>query len=521
MNHSALRPWRWLSSAAHAGASRAQRARAPRRPLLVIALLVALPHSAAAQIPAAEYAARRDRLAARLADGVLLVMGAPEPTQDYLPFHQTASMRYLTGIEEAGAALVMVKRGDTVRPMLFVQSRDPRTETWSGIRMGAEGAQRLTGVPAQSISRLAPVLDSLLGRGGVLQVAGDFSLQGDPELPASFEQQYLTRLRERHPEVTVRDVTSQVRQMRATKSDAELELIRKAVLITVEAHKDAMRLIEPGMNEFEVQALIEYTFRRYGAERPAFASIVGSGPNSTVLHYNRNDRFMRAGDVVVMDIGASYAGYAADVTRTVPVSGTFSPEQREIYRVVRDAQAAAERAAQPGATWAVVNQAATEALAEGLARIGLIESPTATYDCGRRQCPQLGLFYFHGLGHGIGLHVHDPEQAHGDTPGGIRRGSAFSIEPGIYVRANVLDLVPDTPGNRQLITKLRPLVTRFANIGVRIEDDYIVGERGIEWISRAPREIEEIEALMREPYRGPHERKSEMVEWYRGGRPPR
>ena len=489
--------------------------------LLLLAGLLAMPPVAAAQIPAAEYAARREQLAARLADGVLLVMGAPEPTQDYLPFHQTPALRYLTGIEEAGAALVMVKRGETVRSMVFVQPRDPRTETWSGIRMGAEGAQRLTGVPAQPSSRLAPVLDSLLGSGGVLQVAGDFSLRGEPQPPVSFEQQYVTRLRERHPEVTIRDVTPQLRRMRSTKSDAELELIRRAVLITVEAHKDVMRLLEPGMNEFEAQALIEYTFRRYGAERPAFASIVGSGPNSTVLHYNSNDRFMRAGEVVVMDIGASYEGYAADVTRTVPVSGTFSPEQREIYRVVRDAQAAAERAAQPGATWAAVNQAATRALAEGLARIGLIESPTATYDCEGQQCPQLGLFYFHGLGHGIGLDVHDPEQAQSDAQGGIRRGSAFTIEPGIYVRANVLDLVPDTPRNRQLITKLRPLVARFANIGVRIEDDYIVTERGVEWISRAPREIEEIEATMREPYRGPHERKAEMVEWYRSGRPPR
>ena len=487
----------------------------------LVGLLAAVSSIAAAQVPAAEYAQRRDRLASRMPDGVLLVLGAPEPTQDYLPFYQTPALRYLTGIEEAGAALLMVKRGASVQSMVFVQPRDPRTETWSGIRMGTEGARRSTGIPAQPIGRLVPLVDSLLSAGAALLVAGEFSLGGETEPPASFEQQVVEQIRARHPNATVRDVTGQLRRLRATKSDAELELIRKAVAITVEAHRDAMRLIEPGMNEFEVQALIEYTFRRYGAERPAFASIVGSGPNSTVLHYNADDRFMRAGDVVVMDIGASYAGYAADVTRTVPVSGTFSPEQREIYRVVRDAQAAAERAAQPGAAWRVVNQAATTALAQGLAEIGLIESPEATYDCNGQQCPQLGLFYFHGLGHGIGLDVHDPEQAIGEGQGAIQRGSAFTIEPGIYVRANVLDLVPDTPRNRQLITKLRPLIERFANIGVRIEDDYIVTERGVEWISRAPREIEEIEALMREPYAGPHRRKAEMVEWYRGLVPPR
>ena len=491
------------------------------RPLLLAALLVLVPRLAPAQIAAAEYADRRERLAARLADGVLLVLGAPEPTQDYLPFYQTPAMRYLTGIEEPGAALVMVKRGGTVRSILFVQPRDPRTETWSGIRMGTDGATRTTGLTAQPVTRLTPVLDSLLAAGGTLQVAGDFSLRGEPRPPVSFEQQYVQQVMARHSGVTVRDLSGQLRRMRATKSEAELELIRRAVLITVEAHRDAMRLIEPGMNEFEVQALIEYTFRRYGAERPAFASIVGSGPNSTVLHYNSDDRFMRAGEVVVMDIGASYGGYAADVTRTVPVSGTFSPEQREIYRVVRDAQAAAERAAQPGASWQDVNRAATTALAAGLARVGLIESPEATYDCNGQQCAQLGLFYFHGLGHGIGLDVHDPEQAMGEGEGTIRRGSAFTIEPGIYVRANVLDLLPDTPRNQQLIARLRPLVQRFANIGVRIEDDYIVTERGLEWISRAPREIEEIEALMREPYAGPHRRNAEMVEWYRGFGPPR
>ena len=496
-------------------------ARAPWRPLVLAILLIAAPHVAAAQIPAAEYAQRRERLAARLSDGVLLVLGAPEPTQDYLPFYQTPALRYLTGVEEPGAALVMIKRGESVRSIVFVQPRDPRTETWSGIRMGTEGAARATGIPAQAIGMLAPVLDSLLASGVALHVAGDFSLRGEAEPPLSYEQQYLEQMLARHPDATVRDVTGQLRRLRASKSDAELELIRKAVLITVEAHRDAMRLIEPGMNEFEVQALIEYDFRRYGAERPAFASIVGSGPNSTVLHYNSDDRFMRAGEGVVMDIGASWGGYAADVTRTVPVSGTYSLEQREIYRVVREAQAAAERAAQPGATWRSVNQAAARALAEGLARIGLIESPDATYECDGQRCPQLGLFYFHGLGHGIGLDVHDPEQAIGEGAGTIQRGSAFTIEPGIYVRANVLDLVPDTPANRQLITRLRPLVARFANVGVRIEDDYIVTERGVEWISRAPREIEEIEALMREPYAGPHRRNAEMVEWYRGLVPPR
>ena len=492
------------------------------RAVLSVCLLLILSSLAAAQIPASEYETRRQHLAAQMDDGVLLVLGAPEPAHDYLSFLQAPAFRFLTGVTEADAALVIAKRDGRTSPLLFVQPRNPLTETWSGIRMGQEGAQQATGITARTIDRLAPTLDSLLAAGGPLLMVGDVSLRRDPAPPLSYEQQWLDRLQERHPDVQVRDATPLLTRMRARKSDAELELIRRAVAITVEAQKDAMRAIEPGMNEFEVQALIEYTFRRYGAERPAFASIVGSGPNATTLHYNRDDRFMEAGDVVVMDVGATYAGYAADVTRTVPVSGTFSEEQRAIYEIVRAAQAAAEREAQVGASWRTLTQAASRTLAEGLTRIGLIESPAATYDCdaaARQQCPQLMLFYFHGLGHGIGLDVHDPEQGQlggSSGTGGIQRGSAFTIEPGVYIRSNVLDLVPDTPRNRALIAKLRPLVQRYANIGVRIEDDYIVTEQGVEWISRAPREIAEIEALMREPYTGPSVRSAEMIEWYRG-----
>ena len=224
---------------------------------------------------------------------------------------------------------------------------------------------------------------------------------------------------------------------------------------------------------------------------------------------------------LVMDIGASYRGYAADVTRTVPVSGTFTPEQREIYQIVRQAQAAAESAAKPGAQWSALEMAAYATIAQGLVRLGLIEAPDATYDCAgpssggvaTNSCRQVGLYYMHGLGHGIGLDVHDPEQAH--STGAIQRGSAFTLEPGIYVRQNLVDILPKTPRNQALAARIRASVEKYRNIGVRIEDDYIVTESGVEWISRAPRELDEIEALMREPYAGPGKRDARKVEWYR------
>jgi Xaa-Pro aminopeptidase len=318
--------------------------------------------------------------------------------------------------------------------------------------------------------------------------------------------------------VTIAGANAMLHQLRSVKSPAELELLRKAIAISMEGHREAMRAIEPGMNEFEIQALVEYTFRRNGADRPGYASIVGSGPNSTTLHYNRDDRFMQAGEMLVMDVGALYRGYSADLTRSFPVSGTFTREQRDVYQVVRDAQAAAERLAVPGASWRSVSDTASRVIRAGLARLGLIESADATYDCGSpaapRRCPQSSLFYMHGLGHGIGLEVHDPDQY--SLTGTIGIGSAFTIEPGIYVRGNLLDIIPDTPANREFRARIGPVVRRYANIGVRIEDNYLVTAQGTEWASCGlPREIGEVEALMREPYSGPAPRDAQRVEWYR------
>ena len=219
-------------------------------------------------------------------------------------------------------------------------------------------------------------------------------------------------------------------------------------------------------------------------------------------------------------VGAAALGYAADVTRTLPVRGTFTAAQREVYQIVRDAQAAAERQAKPGANARLMDDSSRAVVASGLARLGLIESPTATYDCGTaaepQTCFQHQLYYMHGLGHGIGLEVHDPEQYYFTSI--VAPGSAFSIEPGIYVRGNTLEIITDTPRNRQLKARIASAVGRYANIGVRIEDDYLVTEQGLEWISRAPREIAEIEALMKEPWTGPAPRDAAAVEWYRGVR---
>jgi Xaa-Pro aminopeptidase len=467
-----------------------------------------------------EYRRRREAVAARLPDAVLLAIGAPEPRFDYLSFFQAPSFYYLTGFREPDAALVMMKRGGSVSTTMFVQPRIPAQEVWSGDRMGTDAVARLMGTAARPVADLRRALDSLLNTGLPLYVIGDIEAddsrdEGDRALTA--DEQLIASLRRTHSGLRVKSANRLVEEQRGTKSPTELAFIRQAVDITVRGHNEALHALKPGMNEFELQALIEYTFRRYGAERPSFASIVGSGPNSTTLHYNTDDRFIEPADVVVIDIGASYKGYAADVTRTLPASGTFSPDQRAIYQLVRDAQAAAERQAKIGAPASRMSDSASATLAAGLTRLGLIESPTARFDCDiegvRRECPQLMLYYMHGLGHGIGLEVHDPDQYY--FTGVIRPGSAFTIEPGVYVRANVLDVLPDTPRNRALIARLRPAAQRYKNIGVRIEDDYIATDRGVEWISRAPRELAEVEQLMRSPSGGPAPRDSALVERYR------
>jgi Xaa-Pro aminopeptidase len=490
---------------------------------LFAALTVVLPGSVQGQISRQEYAARRDSLISNIEDGALVVFGAREPQKDYESFYQDPHFLYLTGVREPNAALVIVKRGGRATGTLFVQPNNPAAEVWTGARMGLDTARARTGLAARAADDLLPVIDSLAGVVRTFYLVGAFGHE-DPLEPGehglSYDQEVMRVIASRHDSLAVSNATPVVLRLRSKKSAAELELIRTAVNITVEAHRQAFQAIEPEMNEFEVQGLVEYMFRRNGADRPSFATIIGSGPNSTTLHYNANDRFMRAGEVVVMDIGASYRGYAADVTRTVPISGTFTAEQRAIYQLVRDAQAAAEKAATPGASFGGLSRAAAETIERGLARIGLIEGVGATVEggealCGQAgaSCPQWTMYYMHGLGHGIGLDVHDPEQAHYQG-GRINVGSAFTIEPGVYVRANLLSIIPDTPRNRAMIAKIRPAVERHANIGVRIEDDYIITPGGVEWISKAPREIAEIEALMAQRWAGTPGRNAELVRRY-------
>jgi len=268
-----------------------------------------------------------------------------------------------------------------------------------------------------------------------------------------------------HPDGTT--LRGMLDELRTIKTDDEMEVLRRAIDITVDAHRTVMQQVEPGWAEYEIEALVEYTFKREGAEYPGFPSIVGSGENSVILHYETNRRTTEPGDVVVVDIGAEYHGYSADVTRTVPVSGTFSPEQRAIYDLVYRAQEAGIEATRAGRPFAQPHVEASRVLAEGLAELGLINGPSDRAGLGR--------FFMHGTSHYLGLDVHDV-----GTGDDLEPGTVITVEPGLYIPA-----APD-------------IDERWWNIGVRIEDDVLVTEGDPVILSAgAPRSAEDVERLMR------------------------
>lgn len=477
-------------------------------PLVFAITLVLAPLAAAgAQIPVAEYAARRAALAARMDDGVVIAFGRREPVNHWPPFYQNPHFRYLTGFLESNAALVMVKDKGRTTATLFVERPNARTALYLGERKSPAQVAADLGLGARFTDELRHVTDSLARRRLPFFTVTDAQsgeFVGRDSL--SFGRAFVADLARRHPRIRVVDASTHVDQLRARKSDAELALITKAAEISARAHEEAMRSIRPGMKESEIQALMESAYRRLGADGPGYTSIVGVGGNSTILHWPASFREAKAGEVVLMDVGAYYDGYSADVTRTLPVDDTYTPESRAVYQIVLDAQRAAERNIAPGTPRNVPSDSAYAVLKAGLTTLGLIESPTASFDpppglCpgtwanADGSCPQWYLYVYHGFIHGIGLDVHDPAQFANVPPNEFRDGDAFTIEPGLYVREHVFRDLPDTPRNRALIARTRPAAERYRNVGVRIEDDYILTGGKLRRISLAPREIAEIEAL--------------------------
>ena len=466
------------------------------------------PSAAGVSITPQEFAARRDALAARVENGVIVAFGGRALVHDFGSFFQLPSFHYLTNYDEPDGAFVMVVRAKRFVGTLFITRLNARTAFYYGQRTDTATSRARFGLPARSFAALPAVLDSLVATGlpfYTLSDVEDLDFAGADTLTRG--QRFMSTFAAAHHGVVVRDAMPIVLQLRAKKSTAELALLRRAAEISSEGHRAAMLTADP-THEYDLRASLEYTFTRLGAERLAYGSIVGAGINGTQLHYMKDTDPVQPSDVVVMDAAAEYHGYAADITRTIPASGRYSPEQRQLYQLVRDAQDVAERNSKPGMRASVAADSSVVVRARGLAALGLIESVNATFDppwpvdCARQpaSCRQSNLWMIHGISHGLGLAVHDPVQASfGDLTYQI--GDAFTIEPGIYISTRSLDVLPDTPKNRAFIAAVRVTVLKYQNIGVRIEDDYIITDKGLERISMVPREIPEIEALMQQRQR--------------------
>ena len=472
-----------------------------RTSLLCVAAFAALTAPLQAQISSTEFSARRDALAARIDSGVVVAFGGRTLVTDFSRFFQLPAFHYLTGYDEPDAAFLMVVRGGHQVTTLFTTKLAARTAFYYGQRADTATLAQMMGVHARSSIAMPAMVDSLVATRLPFYSLTDFE---DADFAAADSltrgQQFVKALVARHPGLQVTNVHPIVNQLRAHKTATEIALLRKAAEISSEGHRAVLLMPQPA-HEYEIQAVLEGTFLRLGGERPAYGSIVGSGSNGTLLHYMLDRGPAKPGDLVVIDAATQYEGYAADVTRAIPVSGRYTAAQKQIYQLVRDAQAAAERNARTGMLRAAAWDSATVLRAKGLAALGLVESVDATYDPpagsggrGGAASRQADFWMIHGISHGLGVAVHDYVQSEGGAT--FKVGDAFTIEPGIYISSRMLDVLPDTPKNRAFIAKVRPAVAKYDMTGVRIEDDYVITDKGLERMSTAPREIAEIEAIM-------------------------
>jgi Xaa-Pro aminopeptidase len=448
----------------------------------------------------AELARRRSEVAAKMADKSMLILFSTEPKLytndvDYV-FRQENNLYYLTNLKKEGATFVMTKDGATVKEFLFIPKPDPRNETWNGKMYTFADAARISGVStvvdsAEKVAFLEAVKDkkAFTANGGgasafvpnsvyLLLPESEQDRDGMREFPNEAE---FSKLLSGYKVENAQPIFADLRHI---KSPYELKLLQHAIDITTEAQMRAWSMAGRAKMEYEVQAEVEYTFRRRNADFWGYPSIVGCGPNATTLHYEESSGPVQSGNLLLMDVGAEYDHYTADVTRTFPVNGKFTKEQADIYRIVYDAQEAAAKAARPGATMMDLSRAADTVIAEGLFKLGLI-TDTKSH--------QHRLWYMHGLGHWLGMNVHDVGRY--GVP--LKPGMTYTNEPGIYIREDALNYLPDTPESKTFIEKVRPAFEKYKNIGVRIEDDMLITKTGVEWLTKnLPRKLEDIEAFM-------------------------
>ncbi len=422
---------------------------------------------------------RRERLIHAMGSGVAILAAGSELARNrdtHFPFRSDSYFHYLTGFPEPEAVLVLVA-GDEPRHLLFCRDKDPDKEIWDGFRYGPAAAAEVYGFdgafPLAELDDRMPEflagqadLHYLVGRNG----AWDARIMG-----------WLNAVRAkvrsgvRAPARLV-DLADSLDEMRLIKGPEELDLMRRAGEISAAAHVRALRNARPGRYEYEMEAELYYAFRLAGATAPAYPSIVAGGANACILHYVNNDQVLRDGDLLLIDAGAEYQGYAGDITRTFPVGGKFSGPQKAVYEVVLAAQAAALEQVRPGRTWNQPHDAAVRVLTRGMVDLGLLKGDVD----GLIEQDSYKRFYMHRTGHWLGLDVHDAGDYKVDEQWRpLQPGMVLTVEPGMYIRPS-----EDVPG-------------AYWNIGIRIEDDVNVTPDGCEVLTgAAPKSVAAIEEVM-------------------------
>jgi Xaa-Pro aminopeptidase len=481
----------------------------------------------------ADLAARRKAVMEQIGDHAVLILYAAEP-RNYAndvdwPFRQENDFFYLTGLTQPGATLVLAPGAEKIREMVFLPRSNAAQETWTGHMITAAEARETSGVEdvfesgqfngffGALIPRSRAILAGAQGRGGrgggvlsgpdaappantpdwatafakPIEYAGRQELQLYMILPARpnaveyrREQEFAGKLASVGTGIAIKDATTLFNNLRRVKSQREIDLLQHAVDITAEAFQRAYAVAAPGKPEYEIQAQFEFTFLRRNGHW-GYPCIVGSGNNTTTLHYQSNRDTMKAGDLLLMDDAAEFDQYSADVTRTIPVSGKFSQEQAAIYRLVWEAQQAGFAMAKPGHAASggpdSIQGAAGEVFKQGLFKLGLITDPKSD--------AEMRIWFNHGISHGIGLNVHDPGGSE------LQPGMVITVEPGLYFRPDALENLPKTPEMEKFAAAIRPVFEKYKGIGVRIEDDVLITTGAPKVISAAiPSKLEDVEA---------------------------
>jgi len=480
--------------------------------VLATHLVATVPLPAVAAPPAAylaDLSARRASTMAALGpDTALVLWSAPArvySTDTDYEYRQESNLLYLSGIDQPDTTMVVIPGAPGQRAFLFVRAPNPTRELWEGHTLTPEEITAQSGVARVFPQQTTEAFDAFVGRlfasGAASPEFGTFSsaltagrarlailapVDGRPTSDDEPHVLWAKTMAQRHPGLSVISAGRVLDRQRQIKTAYEQGILRRSVEISAEAHIEGMKVARPGRWEYEVEAAIEYWFHKNGALSWGYPSIVGSGPNATTLHYEKSTRQMQPGELVLVDAAGNYQGLTGDITRTYPVSGKFSPDQRRIYELVLRAQDAGIAAARPGVEVPAITRAVRTVLGVGLLELGLITDPKAAAG----DSPQISWWFPHGPTHGIGMDVHEPL-------GTLEPGTAFVVEPGLYIRQDTLDRIASDPVQAEVARRIAPAVARYRDIGVRVEDSFLMTVNGPEMLSsKAPRTVREIERVV-------------------------